>query len=518
MADLKTLKHLLDLQDPSDKFDMTAPENLMALPSDEEEDPSAFEPAIEEPEMPMAPRTPALATPEEIAKIQAIPLPEAQKSIKADPAPAGKQDEAEQAIEQAKKPSAANILAELQKAREEQNRNLTLLQAGNQIAQAMAAGYGGKIGDGSDIVKSLRDQADQPIKDHAERIKNEEDDANSDVSKFMRENAYALLAKINPNKKYDLENMTANQLKKAFGNKLMSSMMPAGGKANNRYVTIQEPDGTIRSKLIDINTGDTIKDLGLAGYAYGVQIDPVTGQPSRVSKSNPFQQGVIPGASPDASPEPGVSSPKKEEKKMESVGDYRANQVILPKEWDNVVTRDKEGFEKQNGDKLKIISSLKGVESLVDEATRNPNAAAALGGIIGSFFEPGKLTDEDAKRYVQQTGLMNKYGNIIKQGITGKIDKNLASDIKKTARAYYDQMDKIVRSNAEKYSKATKAALINGKDIDNKVLADFYYQQDEAAPKSNKVRVRLPDGSTGSVPKEKLKDFLKDFPGSEEIK
>lgn len=507
MADFKKLRDLgFDLQDPMAKFNMTSPDQE-AMPSDEESDPMAYAPAVEDIPAASAPGNLGFSQ-QDIDTIQSLPLPDAQKSIRAPSAAPQEPDQVDKVLEQAKRPSLENILAQLQKAREDQNRNLSLLQAGNKIAQAMAAGYGGKIDDGSDMVKSLRDQADMPIKDYAERIANEENDPNSDVSKFMRENAYAVLKKLNPEKKYDLENMTAGQLKKAFGNKLSSALMPQTAKPYQQGQMISKLSGDpfifdpIKGKYINATTGEEAKSGELVRpIAY---TDPVSG-----SRGYFGAEGmVVPGQKSGQSVQKEAMGESKEAPKMETVGDYRTSGLIQPKEWDNVVTKDKEGFEKQNGDKLKIISSLKGVESLVDEATKNPNAAASLGGIIGSLFEPGKLTDEDAKRYVQQLGIENKVKNWISTTAKGTIRPELAKEIKKTAMAYYTQVDKIVRANAEKYSKATKSALANGKQIDNKILADFYYQQDDQAPQSNTVKIKTPSGTIMNIPKEKLKDAL----------
>ncbi len=403
------------------------------------------------------------------------------------------------------------------------------LTAGNKIAQAIAMGSGAKIDAGADAGREVERLYAQPLEDYKEKqkqlleevkgLKSQSDisselqmnDPKSDVSNFMRQQAYSLLNKIDPDNKMDLagslEGMTASQLEKLPG---LKNAMSSGNKSNNRYVTVQEPDGTIRSKLIDMSTGETIKDLGLAGYAYGAQIDPVTGQLARISKSDPNRPMVkVPGQDQQLK---GKST--EEVQKPKSVGEYRKSGIIAPKEWDMVVTKDKEGFEQANKDKINIISSLKSIDNLVDEATKNPNAAASLGGIVGSLFEPGKLTDEDAKRYVKRLGLSNRFQDFMSGQLTGTITKDLANEIKKTSVAYRGAMDGVVRNNAVRYSKATANSLVAGDQVDPEILADFYYQKQGDV--SDMVKIKTPKGTIMSIPKSKLEEAKKK--GAQEVK
>lgn len=95
---------------------------------------------------------------------------------------------------------------------------ITMLQGGNQIAQAIASGYGGKIGAGEEGIKALQAQAKQPL----DNIKQQLDtipevakssnllmelkrlkiasDPNSDISKLARENAINQTLARDPNK------------------------------------------------------------------------------------------------------------------------------------------------------------------------------------------------------------------------------------------------------------------------------------------------------------------------------
>lgn len=197
-----------------------------------------------------------------------------------------------------------------QEAYQSQLNNLAILQGANQIAQGMARGYGADIGSGQAGIEALKESARYPIQSIEEQLKLgkqqlqlepevEMNDPNSDISNFYRQQAYSLLQRISPDKDFTgkLENMSATQLQKLPG---MSSIQKP---VETRYVTVQDPDGIVRSKLIRMDTGEVVKDLGMAGYAYGLQINPKTGEAVRVSKADPYAAPIIPGGAATKLPE-----------------------------------------------------------------------------------------------------------------------------------------------------------------------------------------------------------------------
>jgi hypothetical protein len=235
-----------------------------------------------------------------------------------------------------------------------------------------------------------------------------------------------------------------------------------------------------------------------AGGLYGQQLDPTTGDLVAVSKTDPFRKPITRGESSRSNV---INSSDKNT--IKNVGDYRREGLIAPKEWDNIVTKDKEGFEVANRQKLQIISSLDSARSLAKLATKNSQTAASLGGIIGAIFEPGKLTDEDAKRYVQQMGISKKLKNWLSQEVQGVITQDLADEIIQTANGYKDAMDRTVRENAVKYAAATKNALVNSDKVDPDVLADFYYTRNNQKLVDQVIVTK--NGKKQSIPKENLK-------------
>lgn len=119
-----------------------------------------------------------------------------------------------------------------------------LLGAGNKIAQGVAHGSGARIDAASEIPKQIENLAGQGVTDYRERQKAlldelsglktktqlgtelEKADYKSDISKFVRQQAYSYLGKIDPENKMQLqgqlENMSAAQLEKIPGLKSAS--------------------------------------------------------------------------------------------------------------------------------------------------------------------------------------------------------------------------------------------------------------------------------------------------------
>lgn len=494
---LKELQDLLSLSQPQ-QFNMTAPENLQPSPMDISEVSTVRDPAASVVKPQQIPTNPPEmeADPQDQMVEQEISEADAMPAIQEDPVSRRK-----------------NLLEELQKARMDQNQNLNLLQAGNMAAQAMASRYGAKIGDGSDVIKSMRDQTNQPIKDYKEGIENEENDPESDVSKFMREQAYATLKKISPDKEYNLENMTANQLKKSMG-KLLGQQ---NQKANTRYVTIQDTDGKVKSQLIDMNTGEVIKELGLAGYAYGSQIDPVSGLLVSTSKSDPNAVSVArPMGTTNKIGAPVASSNTPEATK--SVTPYDIKTALNPKERE-ILDKDVNTFQNEIKEEKRIISEIGAISdaSLV-EAMKNPNAAKTIGAQIAKIMQGSRLTDADVKLYTGQEGVINVIKDYANEALTGTISPQKAQNIKKTLEVYNMALRKSLENRAKQAAEITKQNFNPELNLPTETMSKLYYIDDKKIQgnESDKVRVKLPNGKVGTIPKANLKKALEQ--GATEIK
>lgn len=476
------------------------------------EDPSAFEPAIEGDELPESFGSRNLASDSDIDKIQSIPLPDNQKSIQNTSPVATAQDTPE---ESQSVPSQLSKYEELLGAYKNKNTNLNYLQAGNQIAQAIASGYGAKIGDGSDAVKMLRDQNIDPLKQLQEEDASEMTDPSSDVSKLYREQAYSILTKLNPGKNYDgaLENMSASQLLKLPG--LKNALGSSGRTNQNRYVTVQDPDGKVRSKLINMDTGDTIKELGLAGYAYGTQIDPRTGEAVRVSKSDPNMKAITPGGQALGTDDPTLSEKKVTKKALTP---YDVKQSLNKYERD-ILDKEVQQFQTDIKDEKRIISEIGAVsDSSLELAKKNPNAAKTIGAQIAKIMQGSRLTDADVLLYTGQEGILNRINDFTTEVITGTISDDKARNIKQVLATYNLALRKSLENRARQAAEITLQNFDPAMGLRSVDVAPLFYITDKItsdntsdkkdAPKEDELKRKTKSGKV-AIFDDKTKKFLR---------
>ena len=417
----------------------------------------------------------------------------------------GKYSEEEETEEPVRSPASINKLDEIIptksggydeaiRNRDDMLSKILLADAGNTIGSAIAGSKN------TFDAKPYMDLANNKTKDYADKIKvssaemdqNNEaqlNDPNSDISAFMREAAIEKLKKINPNSPIigKLDNMTAKQLENVFGKEFL------GQAKNDKAVAA--------GQFIDANTGHPLHfDEGSRKWVNGITgktvdesvviarpiayTDPIQGNRGFFTAQGMKNPGT--GAGVEATNASGVKSPSK------TLGDFKASGEISPNDT-KILDKDKEGFETAAKDTMKIIDGLSSVDALVDEAMKNPNAYSSIGGIVGGLFEPGKLTDEDAKRYVQSSGILNKIRDLEAKYVSGTMSPELANEIKSTAKAYRETLDQIARNKAIKMAKASKMGLTGAarKDIQEDVIADYYYQSKFNVPASNNQDAKI---------------------------
>lgn len=393
--------------------------------------------------------------------------------------------------------------------------NYAMLQGANQIAQGFARGYGADIGDGSKSIDALRAASKEGVDSVGRQISGAQDamkaskavmdyeeagkmnDPASDVSKLYREQAYSVLKKLNPESPLigQLDNMSAAQLQKLPGFKSMFG----GDRPNTRYVTTQEPDGTVRSKLIDMTNGETIKDLGLAGYAYGTMIDPRTKEVMRLSKSDPTQgPSLVTGPSnvrtTDASGQVKDRNP------------YEVKSALNSYERDQL-DKDVSEFQKEIKDEKRIISEIGAIsDSTVELAKKNPNAAKTLGAQIAKIMQGSRLTDADVVLYTGQSGILNQMEDFVNDAVLGKISDDKANNIRGVLSAYNAALRKSLDNRAR------QAATINLQNYNPELglkaseVAPLYYISDKEVNGTKKtspdvVKMKSPDGRILGIPK-----------------
>lgn len=529
MADLTKLKHMLDLQEPS--FNMTAPENLY---SDEDEvnpenDPMAFEPAVEEES---SPNKSLGISQKDIETIQSLPLPEAQRSVRK-----SAMEDSDKMIDQefaAAKPSELpapdlvtptpspqeTILKQLQAARASRDQGLNALQAGNVIAQAIASGSGAKIGDGSELVEAMRKQSDQPIKDYAMNIEDEENNPNSDISKFMREQAYATLKKLNPEKQYDLEKMSAAQLKKAMGKMLgSSSSAPMEWVATDRVTT----DGTpvkFNRRTGEYMAGTRIIQPGEATPRDIARRDALTGNYGLAGPGGALVVKPTDYSSVDKTLKTSKTNPETGEAEVKNVkfSDFMKAAPEVSKD----VTKLKEQYIKDMKEVRDNAAAAVTLASKLKPGANNEVDSGLLGGIQTQAAklagQKGVLTDQDLVKFAGAGGVGAKIQRILDGSLFGEMTDTDIKFFKRFSTLMNGSIDKIIENDSKFYIDQVKQVGEGFAPGFTDANAREWLAVDKVAPSAKEsakkdpngdvVKIKGPSGQVVEMLKSKAKKYL----------
>jgi len=395
-------------------------------------------------------------------------------------------------------------LKDAQAGRRDSMANIGMLSAADELSASVARGYGGQRKVDPNSYKPFYDMADQPVQDIEQGMKlgkeaasisemEEMANPNSDVSKLYREQAYALLKKLGKNE-YEgkLEEMSANQLMKLPGMKNAFSQTTVSGKTAGfgNFINTKTGEPLVYDQdsksLIGSITKMPVKAEDMKHLATPVgYTDPVTQLRGRLTSVGM----VVPGYNA-----PGDVYASPEQIKSMSLTDLKRSLTLVEKDT-KILDESTKSFREETKNQTAIISSLKGVESLVDEAKKNANTAKALGGIVGSLFEPGKLTDEDAKRYIGSSAIVDEVANWYAMKVEGKITDDMADMILNTAIRYREALQQVVRAKALDKANTARVGFVGrgSEHLNPEVLADHYYTTATSTPIKNKQELTEKD-------------------------
>lgn len=395
--------------------------------------------------------------------------------------------------------------------------NLGMLQGANQIAQAMAAGYGGKIGDGSESVKMLQGQLQDPLKQIQAEDSTEKMDPKSDVSRLYREQAYALLKKISPDKNYDgqLENMSAAQLEKLPG--LKEAFKQQGG--------IQKAVGF--GQFIDAKTNQPLHfdqaTNSVVNSITGQKVGPETQIVRPVAYNDPYsgQRGyftqngmMVPGGN-QVQPQQTVNEQTGQtERVAPKYADFAKKAPRIAEQFD---AKAKE-FRADMKESRDVATSVTNLASKLKPGPDNKVDSGLLGGIQTQAAkmagQKGVLTDQDLVKFAGAGGVQAKIDRIIDGSLFGEMTdadvkffkrfaqlmgKSLESDVNNRAQLFIDQ----TRQNVE--------GVVPGvQDSDMRTWLGV----DKVAPvvqdkQPGKMRkIKTPSGTVMNIPEDQLKNAL----------
>lgn len=362
-----------------------------------------------------------------------------------------------------------NELADIQSSVRDRNSQLAMQLGANQIAQAMAAGYGGKIGDGSEVINMLQKNNESRISDYKDKVKNRADDPNSDISKTYRLVVSKALKNKYPSLDLtQLENMSANELEALNKSQTSSST----GRVFDKNI-IDPVTKQIRSQLYD-QSGNLIKDLGEAGYSYGTSIDPYTGQTKLISKSDPNATPIL-----QANPNKKVDDKNINNQEAKKQDPYAIKQMLNPKEKE-ILDKDVNQFQNEIKEEKRIISEIGSIsDSSLELAKKNPNAAKTLGAQIAKIMQGSRLTDSDVVLYTGQSGIMNQMQDFASEALTGTITNEKAKNIKQVLETYNLAQRNALNTRANQAAEISKQNFNPNLNIDNDALSKLYYIDDK---------------------------------------
>ena len=420
-------------------------------------------------------------------------------------------------------------------------RSAGLLQAGSQIAQAMASGYGAKIGDNKAGVDLIKDLSSQPVKDFLQKqdtYKKElaittEDldlqddiemtDPKSDISKFYREQAYSMLKKLSPNNDYSgkLEDMSAKQLMKLPGMKNLTTSAPMQWQMTDR---VDEQGNPLRYNRVTgelSRTDGSIVKPGEFAPRDIMRRDALTGQyglgTAKGMKVLPTVYGE--GAKPSGD-QVEINKPK----------DYKYSDIAkaAPKQIE-VFDKAKKEFNDDMKMPREVASSITNLASKLKPGKDNEVDSGLLGGIQTQAAkmagQKGVLTDQDLVKFSGAGGVVPKIERIINGTFFGDMSdsdikffkrfsqlmgKSLNEDIENRSQLFVDQSRQQLETIAPGITNENVSKLLGV----SKVAPQVQSKNDKVP--SDKVRIKTPSGTIMLLPKNKLQDALKK--GAVEVK
>lgn len=347
-------------------------------------------------------------------------------------------------------------LKKIQSDVKERNNNLNYGLAGNQIAQAIASGYGAKIGDGSEAIKMLQDQNNQDIKNYHERVKDRMDVPDSDVAKFYRYKLAKSMKDADPKADISmLDGMSATEMEQYA--KLTSKN---NGRGDLFFTQVMNPKtGKPEVVAVDRKSGDIVKSIGDKIFQDKVVKDPVTGQNMVYNQLSgkpetmlsPSQEGMSPIINANNS---GASKPSEETKKI--VEEQKNSPTILNKVNPELYKK----FNDQQKDFLKTVEDNRNVataattlSSKLKPGDNGEIDSGLLGGIQTQAAkmagQKGVLTDQDLVKFAGAGGVAAKINRIIDGSLFGQMSDDDVKFFKKFSEKMQDSNATDIKNRAQ---------------------------------------------------------------------
>lgn len=405
-----------------------------------------------------------------------------------------------------------NILKQLQANRKDNNLTVNMARAGNQIAQAIASGYGSKIGDGSEALNAIERSNNQDISDFGDKIKLQMDDPASAISKYYRLQALKRIKEQDPNADLTVfDSMSANQLKQIVAPQLK-------GRGDLFFTTRFNPK-TGKSEIVGVNrtTGEVQTSLGERSFGDKIIKDTETGKQQVYSQNTGVKEL---GSTPEELKNPAVNEAevKKQQEMLNTPSSLKKVNPDLYKKF----SKQQELFMKDVEQNREVATGATTLAKKLKTGAGNEIDSGLLGGIQTQAAkmagQKGVLTDQDLVKFAGAGGVDAAIARIVNGTFFGQMSDQDVKFFKRFA-------EKMQEANAEDINNRSQLFIKNVHNEAKDYLPNLseenvskWLNVQSAAPASQQemVKVISPKGIPGSVPKAKLKQAIEQ--GYKEVK
>jgi len=365
-------------------------------------------------------------------------------------------DKEPESIEKTNQPTINPLIQEYLDKQQEASeglKNVAILQGANQIAQGFAKRAGGDIGTGEAGIKALKDRYTEQLDSYKNLLK------------------------------------TFNQTK--------------SGKVH--FDRVQMPDGKVHTVALSTETGEVVKDLGLAGYALGYRVNPITGA------FEPFSRSDIDSFGTNSPLNSQIQSNIPKTQKEKPPVEYSDIQRIAPKKAEDL-RKIREDFTKDTGDLRDVASGL----SVLTEKLKNPDPNMPIdSGFLGSVQVQmgrssglkGAQSDKDLEKFAGTGGV----AAALKRVMSNKVFGELTSEDQKFFKLFSEKMAKAglqdLNNRSKIYKDRVKSEIsiperglkLNDNDADRLLLTGSVLPMEGILNNNSNSEVKRLDPKTGKT-------------------
>ncbi len=171
-------------------------------------------------------------------------------------------------------------------------------------------------------------------------------------------------------------------------------------------------------------------------------------------------------------------------------------------------------FEDATKKQRERLNEIEATGDILEDAYKHGGQSSSiLGASLAKMIEgPGKLTDKDIKVYITNPALQATILSKGKLAFDGKITKETYDNIKRMMEFSKQRVQKDIDKIADKHATNLVNIPSAGFTYDRaRQLIDYNYipGQSKFQDNENSIKVQMPDGQIGTIPKDKAKDVIK---------